>query len=341
MQTKSSPARYIIVIVILGIFSCTKTTNSNSSSNTGNANSNSTSGVSTFAGDNNKGSFISPTDICLDNQGNMYVSEITNNDVKKVDATGNISTFTGVPNNPGCEDLGTTVSFPDGMCFANDSIYIADYICGHVKTVSLTGNAKTYQFNNPNNYYIGAVGVSFDNAGNLFIANQSGDEGVVEITAAGHAIKFGDGTVGFKDGNAASVEFGTISSICADNSGNIYIADSHRIRRISSGSVTTIAGSSQLGFDDGQGSAATFGGAMGICSDSKGNIYIADTYNNSIRMMTSTGKVTTIAGNGNSGYTEGTGSGAQFNTPSGVCVDGNGNLFVADYGNNVIRKIVL
>jgi sugar lactone lactonase YvrE len=340
MQTKSTLFTHFILILGVSIISCKKNNNSNSGGS-GNTGSNTSSGVSTFAGNNSKGSFITPTDICFDTQGNMYVSEITNNDVRKVDATGNISTFTGVPNNPGCEDVGTTVSFPDGMCFANDSIYIADYICGHVKTVSLTGNAKTYQFNNPNNYYIGAVGVCFDNAGNLFIANQTGDEGVVEITVAGQAIRFGDGTVGFKDGNAATAEFGTISSICADNSGNIYISDSHRIRRISSGSVTTVAGSSQLGFDDGQGAAATFGGAMGICSDSKGNIYIADTYNNSIRLMTSTGKVTTIAGDGNSGYTEGTGSAARFNNPSGVCADANGNLFVADYGNNVIRKIIL
>jgi sugar lactone lactonase YvrE len=340
MQTKSSLFTHTILIIIVSIISCKKTNNSNSGSS-GNTGSNSSSGVSTFAGNNSKGSFITPTDICFDIQGNMYVSEITNNDVKKVDATGNISTFTGVPNNPGCEDVGTTVSFPDGMCFANDTIYIADYICGHVKTVSLTGNAKTYQFNNPNDYYIGAVGVCFDNVGNLFIANQTGDEGIVEITATGQVIKFGDGTVGFKDGSAATAEFGTISSICDDNSGNVYISDSHRIRRISSGSVTTVAGSSQLGFDDGQGAAATFGGAMGICSDSKGNIYIADTYNNSIRMMTSTGKVTTVAGDGNSGYTEGTGSAARFNNPSGVCADTNGNLFVADYGNNVIRKIIL
>ncbi len=347
MKKKSFSTWSILLILILSVVSCKKTNDSNTTSSSGASGSAGTTGtgtgtgVSTVAGNSAGSTLLSPTDICLDNQGNMYISELNNNDVKKIDAKGTMSIFTGTPGNPGCEDIGTTLTFPAGICFDHDSLYVADYICGHVKMISASGNAKTYSFSNPNSYYIGAIGVCFDNAGNFFIANQTGDEGVVEITASGQAIKFGDGTVGFKDGNAATVEFGTISSICADNSGNVYIADSHRIRKISSGSVTTVAGNSQLGFTDGQGSAATFGGAMGLCSDSKGNIYIADDYNNSIRMMTSTGKVTTLAGNGNAGYTEGTGSAVEFNTPTGICVDANGNLLVADYGNNVIRKIIL
>ena len=348
MKTKLFGSWSILLILVLSIFSCKKTNDSNTSASSGGSGSTGTTGtgtngagVSTIAGNGAGSVLVSPTDICLDNQGNMYISEINNNDVKKIDAKGTMSIFTGVPGNPGCEDTGTTLTFPEGICFNHDSLYVADYICGHVKIVSASGNAKTYTFNNPSNYYIGAIGVCFDNAGNFFIANQTGDEGVVEITASGQVIKFGDGTVGFKDGNAATAEFGTISSICADNSGNVYIADSHRIRKISSGSVTTVAGNSQLGFADGQGAAATFAGAMGLCSDSKGNIYIADVYNSSIRMMTSTGKVTTLVGNGNAGYVEGTGSAVEFNTPTGICVDANGNLLVADYGNNVIRKIIL
>ena len=164
---------------------------------------------------------------------------------------------------------------------------------------------------------------------------------ILEITASGQVIKFGDGTSGFKDGSATTAEFGIMSSICADNSGNIYIADSHRIRRIANGTVTTIAGNNNLGAADGQGAAASFGGAMGLCTDSKGNVYIADINNSNVRMMTPGGQVTTIAGNGNTGYKEGAKSQAQFSAPSGVCVDGKGNLFVADYGNNVIRRIVL
>jgi sugar lactone lactonase YvrE len=344
MKKKSFVPWYLPLIVVLIIMSCKKTNDSGSSGSTtgGTSGTGTGSPVSTYAGNTAaKGSLLTPTDICFDNSGNLYVSEVTNSDVKVINASGVITTLTGMPTNPGCEDVGSTLTFPGGICFAHDSLYVADYICGHVKMVSLTGSAKTYQFNNPNNYSASAVGVCFDNAGNLFMADQSGDEGVLEITVSGQTIHFGDGTVGYKDGSAATAEFGFMSSICADNNGNVYVADSHRIRKISSGTVTTVAGNSQLGAADGQGAAASFGGAMGLCCDSKGNIYIADTNNNLIRMMTAGGNVTTLAGDGNQGYVEGNGSAAEFNAPSGVCTDASGNLYVADYGNNVVRKIVL
>jgi len=339
----------VIFVLALSIFSCKKSNDNNNNTGTtnpggtnpGGVSGDTTTGVSTFAGNGSKGSLATPTEICFDSQGNMYVTEVTNSDVKKIDPSGNITLFTGQVSNPGCEDVGSTLTDPGGIWFAHDSIYVADHICSHVKTFSLTGTAKTYLFSNPNNYFQEPVGFCVDNAGNVFIANEFGTEGIFEITAAGQLIVYGDGTQAVKDGSAATAEFGIVSSICADNSGNIYIADSHRIRRIANGTVTTMAGNNNLGAADGQGAAASFGGAMGLCTDSKGNVYIADIDNSNIRMMTPGGQVTTIAGNGNAGYKEGAKSQAEFSAPSGVCVDGKGNLFVADYGNNVIRKIVL
>src|SRR5450432_389910 len=336
----------ILLLLAVSIFSCKKS-NDAGSTGPGGTSPDSTStgtgpGVSTFAGNtSSKGSLSTPTGICFDSQSNLYVTEVTYSDVKKIDASGNITLFTGQSSNPGCEDVGSTVTDPGGIWFAHDSIYVADHICSHVKTFSLTGVAKTYLFNNPSNYFQEPVGICIDNAGNVFIANEFGNEGILEITPAGQLIEYGDGTQAVKDGSAATAEFGIVSSICADNNGNIYIADSHRIRRIANGTVTTMAGNDNLGAADGQGSAASFGGAMGLCTDSKGNVYIADIDNSNIRMMTPGGQVTTIAGNGTAGYKEGVGSQAQFSAPSGVCVDKNGNLFVADYGNNVIRKIIL
>jgi serine/threonine protein kinase, bacterial len=346
---KNIRAYGLVLLMALGILSCKKSNDSNNSgttnpggTNTGVTPGDSTTGVSTFAGNvTSKGSLSTPTGICFDSQGNLYVTEVTNSDVKKIDASGNITVFTGQLSNPGCEDVGSTLTDPDGIWFAHDSIYVADHICSHVKTFSLTGTAKTYLFNNPNNYFQEPVGICVDNTGNVFIANAFGNEGVLEITPAGQVIEYGDGTQAVKDGSATTAEFGTMSSICADNNGNIYIADSHRIRRIANGTVTTLAGNDNLGAADGQGSAASFGGAMGLCTDSKGNVYIADINNSNIRMMTPGGQVTTIAGNGSAGYKEGAKGQAQFSAPSGVCVDTKGNLFVADYGNNVIRKIVL
>ena len=136
-----------------------------------------TTGVSTFAGNGSKGSLTNPTGICFDSQGNMYVTEISNSDVKKIDPSGNITLFTGQSSNPGCEDVGSTLTFPDGIWFAHDSLYVADHICSHVKTFNLTGTAKTYSFNNPNSYFQEPVGVCIDNTGNVFIANETGDEG--------------------------------------------------------------------------------------------------------------------------------------------------------------------
>jgi sugar lactone lactonase YvrE len=340
----------LVIFLALIVFSCKKsndsstgTTNTNpGGTNTGITPADTTTGVSTFAGNiTGKGSLSSPIGICFDSQGNLYVTEVTYSDVKKIDPSGNITVFTGQTSNPGCEDVGSTLTDPGGIWFAHDSIYVADHICGHVKTFSLTGTAKTYLFTNPNSYTQEPVGFCIDNSGNVFIANETGEEGILEITASGQLVKYGDGTSGFKDGSAATAEFGFMSSICADNSGNVYVADSHRIRRIANGTVTTMAGNSNLGAADGQGAAASFAGAMGLCTDAQGNVYIADIYNSNIRRMTPGGQVTTIAGNGNAGYKEGVKSQAQFSSPSGVCVDGKGNLFVADFGNGVIRKIVL
>jgi sugar lactone lactonase YvrE len=351
MKKKASISRIIVIMLALSIFSCSKSSNPGTAGTGGTGGTGSTgtgtgttsnTAVSTYAGSTaGKGTLYNPSDIAFDSQGNMYVTEYQHSDVQKIDATGNITLFTGNVSNPGCEDVGSTLTFPQGIWFAHDSLYVADNICGHVKTFSLTGAAKTYAFNNPNNYSAEPIGVCVDNAGNVFMESEAGDAGILEVTTTGQVIKFGDGTNAVKDGSAATSEFGFMSSICADNSGNVYISDSHRIRRISNGTVTTIAGNTNLGNADGQGAAASFAGTMGLCCDSKGNVWIADSYNNTIRMMTPGGQVTTIAGDGNTGYKDGTKSAAEFSIPTGLCFDKNGILYVADFGNSVVRKIVL
>ena len=101
--------------------------------------------------------------------------------------------------------------------------------------------------------------------------------------------------------------------------------------------VTTLAGSS-TGDADGTGTAAQFKTPWAISSDANGNLYVADTENHKIKKITSTGVVTTVAGS-TSGYTDGIGTAAKFSAPSGICTDVNGNIYVADTGNNKIRKI--
>jgi sugar lactone lactonase YvrE len=157
----------------------------------------------------------------------------------------------------------------------------------------------------------------------------------------------GSGASGYVDGSGTAAQFSYPNGVAVDGAGNLYVADenNHRIRKISSGGeATTLAGSggtgdSNGGYADGPGTAAQFFRPFGVAVDGAGNVYVADTYNHRIRKITSDGEVTTLAGSGASGYADGTGTAAQFTFPSGVAVDGAGNVYVGDYNNHRIRKI--
>lgn len=149
---------------------------------------------------------------------------------------------------------------------------------------------------------------------------------------------------GWVDGAGSAARFDYPHGIARDTAGNLYVADtrSHTIRKVTpAGVVTTIAGSpDHTAWADGSGSSAWFNYPQGIACDEAGNIYVADTGNNVIRKVTSEGTVSTLAGApGQPGYVDATGSDALFRYPSGVACDPAGNVYVADYGNCVIRKV--
>jgi hypothetical protein len=131
--------------------------------------------------------------------------------------------------------------------------------------------------------------------------------------------------------------------LAADIAGNIYVTDqgTNQVFRISEplNILTLIAGNGSPGSADGLGIAASFNKPAGICIDQTGNLYIADNSNNKIRKITVNGIVSTVAGTGLAGSTDGKGNTATFNDPIGIAADSNGNVFVSDYGNNKIRKI--
>jgi len=147
----------------------------------------------------------------------------------------------------------------------------------------------------------------------------------------------GSGAAGVADGAGAAAQFSNPNGVAVDGAGNVYVADTgnSRIRKIApNGSVTTIAGSGGGQFD----------GPRGVAVDKSGNIYVADTGNNRIRKITPDGTVTTLAGSdspglGGGGLADGVGAQAQFRLPVGIAVDASGNVYVADTGNNRIRKI--
>ncbi|MGZ5201263.1 MAG: hypothetical protein ACXWC4_15965 [Telluria sp.] len=149
---------------------------------------------------------------------------------------------------------------------------------------------------------------------------------------------------GSSNGTGSTARFNGAEGIAADQQGNFYLAESigATIRKITAqGMVTTLAGSAgQTGNNDGAGTAARFSNPTRVTVDSAGNVYVTDTGNSTIRKISSTGAVTTIAGQpGTCGTQDGNGTQALFCNPKGIAIDGSGNLFVSDTKNNTIRKI--
>ena len=201
------------------------------------------------------------------------------------------------------------------------------------------GTGSSARFNSP-------VGVALDSSGTVYVADQLNNT-IRKITAAGVVTTLAGNPLlyGSSNGQGALALFNGPASVAVDAAGNVYVADSlnYTVRKISpAGLVSTLAGTAGItGAADGAGTAATFGVIVGITVDSAGNnIYVTDGGNNTIRQITAAGVVTTLAGQaGVHGSADGTGAGATFNGPAGIAVDGSGNLYVADFGNNTIRKI--
>lgn len=152
----------------------------------------------------------------------------------------------------------------------------------------------------------------------------------------------GSGTMGQSDGKGHEASFANLMAVATDTSGNVYVADSHNnlIRKITpAGLVTTLAGSGAVGSADGKGAAASFFNPAGIAVDKYGYVYVADTHNSLIRKITPDGVVTTIAGRRPAGSVRGKDGAVWFDNPAGIAVDPAGNIFVADWANDLIRKI--
>ncbi|HEX8163461.1 MAG TPA: NHL repeat-containing protein [Pyrinomonadaceae bacterium] len=185
-------------------------------------------------------------------------------------------------------------------------------------------------------------GAAVDAQGNVFVADAGASNRIRKINAQGFVTTLAGGAEGYADGAGASASFSTPSALAIDGGGNLYVADTgnNRIRKIApDGTASSVAGSGSAGFRDGTADAAQFDAPVGVAVDAQGGLYVADTYNDRIRVVTPAGEVRTLAGGGQPGYADGDAGGARFDTPCGVAVMPNGVVIVADTGNDRLRRV--
>lgn len=257
-----------------------------------------------------------------------------------------------------------SLAVPSGICIhpANGDLYIADYAVARVRKLTQAGVISTYGGNGilgfggdgepaTNAMLREPTGTALDATGNLYITEEYNNR-VRRIDAATGIISTiagsGAGGYGGDGGNALSAAMEQPAGLCVDKWNNIYIADrgNHRIRRVDAGSgiITTVAGNGLSGYggDGGVATAAMLSSPMGVCTDTAGNLYIADKDNNAVRrVQLSTGIISTVAGTGAADYSgdEGPATAAKLVQPYSVFVSSRSNLYIADFGNNRIRVV--
>jgi len=185
-------------------------------------------------------------------------------------------------------------------------------------------------------------GVAFAKDGTVFVSDAGENNRIRRIAKDGTVSTFAGAVEGFADGTGTAASFDTPSGLALDGQGNLYVADTgnHAIRRITpQGAVSTLAGDGTPGFADGPGAHARFDGPTGIAVGGDGRVYVADTYNDRIRVIARDGTVSTLAGGDRPGDMDGPGTLARFDTPTAVAVDAMNRVYVADLRNNAIRRI--
>lgn len=332
--------------------------------------------INTFAGNGNTGysgdggaatlaQFFDPWAVAVDAVGNVYIADGGNNCIRKINPGGIITTIAGIAGFGGYSGDGGTatlakLSGPVGIAIdALGNIYIAENINRRIRKVNTSGIISTFagtgglgysgdggaatlaQLNYP-------TGVAVDTAGNVYIGDQ-GNNCIRKVNTAGIISTIAGIVInGYSgDGGAATLAMlSTPAGVAVDIAGNVYISDlgNQRVRKVNtSGIISTIAGNGSQGYsgDGGVATLAQLNYPAGLSVDTTGNVYIADFYNNRIRKIDTGSIISTVAGNGVQGFS-GDGASAilaQLNRPYGVAVDATGNIYIADYYNQRIRKV--
>jgi sugar lactone lactonase YvrE len=279
--------------------------------------------------------FNGPLGIAVDASDNLYVADSGNSTIREISPSGMVTTIAGVAGATGTIDgVGSSARFESPSAIALDgagNIYVSavslrKIAAGDVVTTLSGGDAY------------GSGGLAVDSGGNVYVSSSSTNS-IVEISPSGAVSTFAAASGAAVDG-FTPIYYG----LAVDGAGSVYVADAanYRILKITQqGTASTIVGAPYGGgYADGTGTAATFSYLAGVAVDGSGTLYVADQWNNTIRKIAPGGVVTTVAGTpGITGSADGTGAAAQFSSPDGVALDSSGNLFVADQGNDTIRKI--
>jgi len=289
------------------------------------------------------------------------VADSNNHTIRKIASGGEVTTLAGSPGEPGSADgTGSAARFntPVGVAWDGaDTLYVADSANHTIRKIiistkevttlaGLAGNSGSTDDTGSDARFNTPTGVAVDSAGNIYVADRANST-IRLVTSAGAVTTYAGlaGSTGYVDATGSNARFTFPSGVAVDSSDVIYVADTDRntIRKISSGGVvTTFAGLAipQGGSEDGNGTSARFRHPVSLAVDSSGNVFVADTNNHTIRMVTSAGVVTTLAGSAlNIGSVDGTGSTARFSSPGGIMVDGSDNIYVADSNNHTIRQV--
>jgi sugar lactone lactonase YvrE len=312
-------------------------------------------------------SFKTPRWITIDATGTQYVSDVGNNELREITPAAVVTLLAGSATNLSglTNGTGTAALFNGLYGITNDgagNLYIADFNNNEIRKVVIStaavtllagsttgapglanGTGTAASFNTP-------AGIVYDPVSNAFYITDRTNNEIRKMTTTGVVTLFAGnaaGTSGSTNATGAAASFSAPNGIAVDASGNVYVTDqnNNEIRKITPAGVVTLFAGSPTGVSgstDGTGAAALFSTPRGICVDPSGNIYVTDSGNNTIRMITPAGVVTTIAGiAGTASFVNGVGTAATFNQSRGITLDPTtANLFIADYGNNVIREFI-